>query len=72
VLSVKEVADGVYQQRMTELLSAKEIAVLDVSVEKLEDGGIRNYSFTLELPDGITEEEIIDLVPYRCSIKPCL
>ena len=44
----------------------------EVSVEGLEGTGLRTYSFILELPEELNEEDIISMVPYKSSIKPCL
>lgn len=72
VLSVKDVQETAYQKHLTELFKTQDIVVRDVSIEQLDEQGMRNYSFTIELPDELAEEDVLALVPYKSSIKPCL
>jgi len=72
VLNIKEVQDDNYQKYLTGIFESKDIVVQEVSVERLDDQGMRNYSFILELPEEFNEEDIISMVPYKSSIKPCL
>ncbi|MBE7022268.1 MAG: MgtC/SapB family protein [Ruminococcaceae bacterium] len=68
-LSIKEVSEEGYQRSLTEALEKLHIVVQEVSVERLDDAGMRNYIFLIELPDSVDEEDIITRIPYRSSIK---
>ncbi len=72
MLNIKEVKVENYQKRLTAVFEGKDIVVKEVSVEGLEGEGLRNYSFILELPEELNEEDIISMVQYKSSIKPCL
>lgn len=48
-------------------LSQMGISVTDVSVSKGQDG-LMNYSFFLDIPKAIQEEELVQIFPYPCSI----
>ena len=64
--------DGVdeedYQIRIKACLSRMGISVTDVAVERGEDQS-RNYRFTLELPDSVSEDDVISQISYPCRIK---
>ena len=68
VLLVENVDEEKYQTFMVNLLQGKGVAVHDVSVEKSEEG--KNYTFVIEIPKTLDEEDIISMVPYTCSIYP--
>ncbi|MDD6214464.1 MAG: MgtC/SapB family protein [Firmicutes bacterium] len=48
------------------------ISVVDVAAEKDIATGTRNYSLTIEEPDTVTEDEILNAVKYSCRIKNSL
>lgn len=68
-LAVKDVTEDGYQQYILEKFKEYSITVLNVSVEKPGTESIRNYVFKLEIPDNVTEDEIISMVKYKSSIK---
>ncbi len=68
-LAVKDVTENGYQQYILEKFKEYSITVLNVSVEKPGTESIRNYVFKLEIPDNVTEDEIISMVKYKSSIK---
>ncbi len=69
-LVVKGVTDSQYQQNLTELLKKYYITVYDVYIEKDDDGC--NYTFTIEIPEDVYEQDIISCVGYNCKLSPNL
>ena len=67
-LTIFAVEDENYQQIMTEFLSAKKIRVQDTRVKKTEDGH-RDYTFIIDAPSHITEDEIISFTKYECEVS---
>lgn len=70
ILSIKNVSEDGFQVFLSEEFKNRNIRVHTTSVE-LTDEGLRNYVFTIELPNTVGEDEIITLVKYKSSIKPC-
>lgn len=70
-ISVKDVSEEGYQKYITDEFKKRNIQVQEVSVERLDDAEIRNYSFRIEMPNTVDEDEIITLLKYKCSIKSC-
>lgn len=68
-LSVKAVSDPEYQKYLRDALSKIKVNIHDTSIELTDDEGKRNYVFILEVPHHTNEEEILNLVQYKCSIK---
>ena len=71
-LSIKDVSENNYQKKMLEEFQRLGIAVQSVSIETLEETAGKNYSFTVELPEELEEEEIVNSITYPCSIKSAL
>ena len=69
-LSVKNVTQDGYQYELSKALSSIRVHIHDTSIEVVDDVGTRNYVFTLEVPTGVHEDEILNLINYKCSIKP--
>lgn len=69
-LVVKGVTDSQYQQNLTELFKKYYITVYDVYIEKDDDGC--NYTFTIEIPEDVYEQDIISCVGYNCKLSPNL
>lgn len=67
-LSVKEVDAEGYQRYLTELLEKENVAVHEVYIEKTEDNKC-NYTFIVEVPQEVCEENIINMIDYRCKIS---
>lgn len=59
-----QVAD--FQEHTINLLHKAGINIADVSVEKTDDGC--NYTFIIEMPDNVYEENILNLLDFRCKI----
>ena len=62
-LVVNGVTDVQYQQNLTEQLKKEGITVYDVYIEK-DDGGY-NYTFIIEIPDDVYEQDIISVIGYK-------
>ena len=56
-----------YQQNLTEHLKKEGITVYDVYIEK-DDGGY-NYTFIIEIPDDVYEQDIISDIDYNCKLS---
>ena len=66
-LVVNGVTDVQYQQNLTELLKKEGITVCDVYIEK-DDCGY-NYTFIIEIPDDVYEQDIISGIDYNCKLS---
>ena len=70
IFRVKNVSEEGYQELIEEKLKEKKIDIIEVSAEKGENDGMLSYSFVLHLPDAVTEDDILSLTKYQCSIRP--
>ena len=66
-LVVKGVTEAQYQQNLTEQLKKEGITVYDVYIEK-DDCGY-NYTFIIEIPDDVYEQDIISDFDYNCKLS---
>ncbi len=66
---VKNVSEEGYQELIEEKLKEKKIEIIEVSADKNENDDTRSYSFILDMPDTVTEDDILSLTKYPCSIK---
>ena len=66
-LTVFGVTEEGYQGKITEKMEAMGINASEVSINQNEDNTL-DYNFYLEMPEDISEEEIIKVTDYRCSI----
>ncbi len=57
-----------YQQIITQRLESMGINVIDTAAEKQPDN-TRSYRITVEIPDTVSEDNILDAVEYSCKIK---
>lgn len=69
-LVIKGVTEPQYQQKLTELLKKGNITVYDVYIEK--DGDGYNYTFIIEIPEDVYEQDIISGVGYNCKLSSSL
>lgn len=67
LLKVYNVDEVDFQSRITSTLSEMDITILDVSVKENEIGTL-DYSFNIELPKKISEEELVKKMNYRSSV----
>ena len=58
-----------YQAHLIYIFESMNIKMRDVSVEKSVENNTRKYVFTIELPNGITEDDILSSIEYNCKIK---
>ena len=65
-LIVKGVDIADFQRHTINLLHETGINIADVSAEKTEDGC--NYTFIIEMPNNVYEENILNLFDFRCKI----
>ena len=65
-LIIKGVSIEGYQEHITALLAISGITVYDVFVEQNEQG--RNYTFIIEIPQDVIEENIVSLIDFTCKI----
>lgn len=65
-LIVKGVDVADFQDHTINLLHKAGINIADVSAEKTEDGC--NYTFIIEMPNNVYEENILNLFDFRCKI----
>ena len=66
-LVIKNVNIKGYQAYMTSLLAENGVVVHDVYIEKNEDSN--SYTFIIELPQNVSEEQITDLVDFKCNLS---
>lgn len=66
-LSIKGVTENGYQDYLTELFKSDGINVYDVGIEKCDNK--RNYTFIIDIPDDISEEEILFKIDYDCKLN---
>lgn len=66
-LVIKNVNIKGYQAYMTSLLVENGVVVHDVYIEKNEDSN--SYTFIIELPQNVSEEQITDLVDFKCKLS---
>lgn len=71
-LFVTDVCEEGYQKYMMEEFERRNIHVQDVSVDFQGENGGKNYTFTIDMPLDIVEEEIIEFAKYKGSIKSIL
>lgn len=65
-LIIKEVNVADFQEHTINLLHEAKINIVDVSAEKTYDGC--NYTFIIEMPNNVYEENILNLFDFKCKI----
>jgi putative Mg2+ transporter-C (MgtC) family protein len=68
-LIISGVARNDYQSYLSEFLLQHQIRVQDTRIKKNSDG-TRNYTFIIDTPQRIAEEEILSWIEYECEITP--
>ena len=71
ILDVRSVTEDGYQSYIMRELEAMKVYISDVSVEISSESDGRNYTFTMEMPLSVNEDEIITMAKYKSSIKSC-
>lgn len=65
-LIIKNVTTEDYQAYMTNVFLKQGITIHDVYIEK--NGDVRNYTFIIEMPQNIYEDNIISVINHDCKI----
>ena len=71
-LIIKDVDRKDYQEYIMKKLSEKRINVRGVSLDNDVSTSLKKFTFTVEIPTGLMEEEIISEIEYNASIKSSL
>lgn len=71
-LFVTDVCEEGYQKYMMEEFERRDIHVQDVAVDFQSESGGKNYTFTIDMPLYLVEDEIIEFAKYKGSIKSIL
>ena len=66
-LYVYNVDEEEYQEKMTNQMNDNGINISEVSIERNESNTY-DYTFFLDMPEGIKEESIIKNIKYSCKI----
>jgi len=66
---IREVTESGFQMSLTKELKKYDILIHSSAVQ-VNENDTKDYTFTIELPKTITEEEVIELTKYRSSISP--
>ena len=66
-LVIYAVGEDNYQSRFTQQMNDRSINISDVSIKRTQDSTY-DYTFYLDMPESIKEEEIIKSIPYQCKI----
>lgn len=69
ILTVEDVSEENYQSYMTEYFIKNGVVIQDISVTRNSETGNRDYTFCVELPDNISEDDAITWAGYKSSIK---
>lgn len=72
LLVIKDVDRKDYQEYIMEKFAEKRINVRGVSLDNDVSTNLRKFTFTVEIPAGLMEEEIISEIEYNASIKSSL
>lgn len=67
-LAVTDVDVKDFQASICTLMEERKVRINNVTAEKDSETGLKSYTFTLELPPEINEDNIIELVDYNCKI----
>ena len=67
-LKVYHVTQEHYQNYMRELLAQHHIHLHDTKIVK-ENADMRTYSFIIDIPTNIDEDDIISMIDYNCEIS---
>ena len=69
VIIIQDVSEKGFQRSATNMLKSHEIFVTNVSIKKKPETNTADYFFYVEIHSEISEEEILDLFSYKCSVK---
>ncbi|MBQ8808220.1 MAG: hypothetical protein IJZ81_02810, partial [Clostridia bacterium] len=69
ILIVRDVDKENYQSIVEETFMQFGINIRDVSIDRDAQSKLRKYTFTIEIPQNIMEEDIISSIEYNASLK---
>ena len=69
ILVVRDVDKENYQSIVEETFMKFGINVRDVSIDRDAQSKLRKYTFTIEIPQNIMEEDIVSSIEYNSSLK---
>ena len=69
ILIVRDVDKENYQSIVEETFMQVGINIRDVSIDRDAQSKLRKYTFTIEIPQNIMEEDIISSIEYNASLK---
>lgn len=68
--TVKDVTEDGFQEYLTNELTKMHIRIQDISVERVD--GVKSFTYLLEVPYNLQEEDILALTKYSSSIRSSL
>ncbi len=69
VLLIKEVDIQNFQSIISDKFEEKKVSIQSVSIDCTNDNKTKDYTFKIDIPSSITEEEVLNLIDFKCSIK---
>lgn len=71
ILTVIDVTEDGYQRYLTNVFEEMNIYINDVSVDYSGETNARNYTFIIDMPLSVNEDEIVTKAKYKSKIKSC-
>lgn len=68
-LTVRGVTEQDFQKKAEAVLHEKQLTITNVDVSYNRENDLWEYSFALEVPPDMKEEELCKLFPYECMLK---
>lgn len=69
VLLIKEVDIQNFQSIISDKFEEKKVSIQSVSIDCTNDNKTKDYTLKIDIPSSITEEEVLNMIDYKCSIK---
>ena len=69
ILIIKDVDVQNFQSFISDKFEEKNISIQGVSIDCTNDDRTKDYIFRIDVPSTVTEEEILNMIEYKCSIK---
>lgn len=66
-LTIPGVTDSGYKKHITDVLGEMKITIQSVEIARSDDGA-RNYSFKIDIPPAVDEDDIVSAVDRECSL----
>lgn len=68
-LTVRGVTEQYFQKKAEAVLHEKQLTITNVDVSYNRENDLWEYSFALEVPPDMKEEDLCKLFPYECTLK---